>query len=64
MSRYRPIDEAPKDGTPIVAVCGGVEMAVAWEGAPLNFWAYWDEEEEMPTFQKAKPQPAQWRSLF
>jgi len=63
--KYRPIEEAPKDGTPIVAVCGGVEMPVAWDDDPFfNCWNYWDEDEGGTTYQKAKPQPTEWRALF
>lgn len=65
---YRPISEAPKDGTPIIGVCGGVEMAVAYDdGSPvpdLGGWFYWDEDEGVTTYQKAKPQPTEWRRLF
>lgn len=27
---HLPISEAPKDGNPIIAVCGGVEAVVCW----------------------------------
>lgn len=62
---YRPISEAPKDGTPIVGVVGGVEMPVAYDdGAVLQGWFYWDEDEGGTTYQRAKPQPEEWRKLF
>lgn len=62
---YRQISEAPKDGTPIVGVCGGVEMCVAYDdGAVLQGWFYWDEDEGGTTYQRAKPQPEEWRRLF
>lgn len=62
---YRPIEEAPKDGTPIVGVCGGVEMAVAYDDGPvLQGWFYWDEDDLETSFQLAKPQPTEWRELF
>lgn len=62
---YRPIEEAPRDGTPIFGVCGGVEMAVAYDNGPvLTGWFYWDEDEGGITYQKAKPQPTEWRRLF
>lgn len=62
---YRPISEAPTDGTPIIGVCGGVEMAVAYEDGPiLKGWFYWDEDEGGTTPQLAKPQPEIWRQLF
>ena len=40
---YQPMDKAPKD-RPIIAVCGGVEMAMIWEPEPLGCWCYWDDE--------------------
>ena len=62
---YRPISEAPRDGTPIIAVCGGVEMPVAYDdGAVLQRWFYWDEDEGAISFEVAKPQPEEWRRLF
>ena len=62
---YRPISEAPRDGRPIIGVCGGVEMAVAWDDGPLaGAWMYWDEDEGGTTYQRAKPQPLEWRRLF
>lgn len=60
---YLPISDAPRDGRPIIGVCGGVEMAVAYDdGAVLQGWFYWDEDET--TYQMAKPQPEEWRRLF
>jgi len=62
---YKPIEEAPRDGTPIVGVCGGVEMPVAYDDGPfLQGWFYWDEDEGGTTYQKAKPQPTEWREMF
>lgn len=62
---YRPISEAPRDGRPIIGVCGGVEMAVAWDDGPLaEAWMYWDEDEGGTTYQRAKPQPLEWRRMF
>ena len=62
---YRPISEAPKDGTPICGVCGGVEMPVAYDDGPvLQGWFYWDEDEGGTTYQRAMPQPEEWRELF
>ena len=62
---YRPISEAPKDGTPIVGVVGGVEMPVAYDdGAVLQGWFYWDEDDGEISFQIAKPQPEEWRRMF
>lgn len=62
---YRPISEAPRDGTPICGVVGGVEMPVAYDDGPvIQGWFYWDEEEGDISFQLARPQPAEWRELF
>lgn len=62
---YRPIADAPKDGTPIIAVVGGVETCVAYDdGAVLQGWFYWDEDEGGTTYQRARPQPVEWRRLF
>lgn len=62
---YRPISEAPTNGTPIIGVCGVVEMAVAYDSDPfLQGWCYWDEEDGGITPQLAKPQPELWRKLF
>ncbi len=62
---YRPISEAPRDGTPIIGVVGGVESAIAYDdGAVVQGWFYWDEEEGETTYQIAKPQPKEWRQLF
>lgn len=62
---YRPISEAPRDGTPIIGVVGGVESAIAYDdGAIVQGWFYWDEEEGGTTYQIAKPQPKEWRQLF
>ena len=61
---YLPISEAPKDGTPIIGVCGGVEMPVAYDdGVVLQGWFYWDEDEGM-SYSLAKPQPLEWRRMF
>jgi len=58
---YKPMIEAPKDGTPIIAVCSGVEMGVMWEGA-INDWCYFDEDEGS-TFEPARD-PRGWRPMF
>lgn len=62
---YRPISEAPTNGTPIIGVCGGVEMPVAYDDGPIcQGWFYWDEEDGGTTSQLVKPQPTEWRRLF
>lgn len=63
--RYKPISEAPTDGTPIIGVCGHVEMCVAYDDGPiLQGWFYWDEDDGGTTSQLVKPQPLEWRKLF
>jgi len=62
---YRPISEAPKDGTPIVGIVGGVETCVAYDDGPvLQGWFYWDEDDGGRTVDFARPQPTEWRQLF
>ena len=61
---YMPISEAPKDGTPIIGVCGGVEACVVYDdGLVQQGWFYWDEDEGM-SYSLARPQPQEWRKLF
>jgi hypothetical protein len=60
---YGHIDEAPKDGEPIVGVCGGVEMVIFWcEDLPIPAWCYWDEDEGFGGVVKGDVK--QWRKLF
>ena len=65
---YRPISEAPKDGTPIVGVCGGVEMAIGWAdplpGILDAGWFYWDEDEGTESLEAVRDDVTQWRELF
>jgi hypothetical protein len=62
---YRSMDDAPKDGTPIIAVVGGVEMAVAWDdpGFIDAGWFYFDEDEGGTTYERAKGDVRGWREL-
>jgi hypothetical protein len=63
--KYQPIENAPKNGAPIIGVCGGVEMAVAYDDAPfMEAWVYWDEDDGGLTYERAKPQPLEWRPMF
>lgn len=63
--QYRPISEAPTDGTPIIGVCGGVEILVAYDDGPImSGWFYWDEDDGGTTAQPVRPQPDLWRRLF
>ena len=67
MTRYesKPMSAAPKDGTPIIAVCGGVEMAIAWDDVPiLSGWVYWDEDDGGITWERVKSEPTGWRRMF
>jgi hypothetical protein len=58
--------ESPKDGTPIIAVCGGVECAVIWDGDSVlgEGWFHFDEDEGGNTYQRVKGEPSEWRKLF
>jgi hypothetical protein len=56
------METAPKD-RPIIAICGGVEMAVMWEPI-LECWLYWDEEDNEPGYERVKSQITGWRALF
>jgi len=58
---YEPMDTAPKD-TPIIAVCGGVEMAVIWDSELHNDWCYFDEDDGGCTFQRATDTRG-WRKI-
>jgi hypothetical protein len=62
---YRPMSEAPRDGTPIVAVCGGVEMPVYW-GADFpggGAWVYFDEDEDDGGYARVRSEPTGWRPM-
>lgn len=72
---YHPISEAPRDGTPIIAVCGGVECVICWddpgvipaaywEGPPLDCWCYWDEDDGGETMTPIRSPLSGWRRLF
>lgn len=63
---YRPMNEAPKDGSPIVAVCGGVEAMVCWD-APIPSmagWYHYDDEEMGPSYERVRDEPVEWREPF
>lgn len=62
---YQPMHEAPKDGTPIIAVCGGVEAVVCWhEPIPaLAGWWHWDEDDMCPET-RVRDEPTGWRKMF
>lgn len=64
---YRPISEAPRDGTVIAGVCGGVETLVCWDdplpGVLEAGWYHWDDEEFGPSHQRVRDQPSEWREL-
>lgn len=63
---YRPMSEAPRDGTPIIAVCGGVEAAVCWHdpGVIPAAWWHWDDDELGPSMEAVRDTPTGWRKLF
>lgn len=63
---YRPMEEAPRDGEPIIAVCGGVECIVCWDDpgvVPAGWW-HWDEEDIGPSHERIQDEPTGWRALF
>ena len=64
---YRPIEEAPRDGTPLIGVCGGVECCVVWDdhgGWMPPAWYHWDEDDLAPAMAPARDQPTRWRAMF
>ncbi len=62
---YAPMDSAPKDGEPIIAVCGGVECTVYWDDNPyLACWCWWDEDDGGDTGLPVKGDLTGWLSLF
>ena len=65
---YRPISEAPRDGTPIIAVCGGVEALVCWDdplpGVLDAGWYHYDDDDMGPSHERARNQPTEWRDMF
>jgi len=67
---YRPMTEAPRDGTPIIAVCGGVEMAVVWgdlgtgiDGTDPGRWYYFDEDDGGNTWERVRGDMRGWRPM-
>lgn len=64
--QYRPMSAAPKDGTPIIAVCGGVECGIMWDDpAPLDAgWYHFDEDEGGNTYERVRQAPTGWRPMF
>jgi hypothetical protein len=68
-SRFRhPIAEAPKDGTPIIAVCGGVEACVCWHdplpGVLDPGWFHWDDDEMCASDERVRGAVTEWRKMF
>jgi hypothetical protein len=59
---YAPMETAPKD-RPIIAVCGGVEMAILWQSEPINAFCYWDDD-ELDAVDLVKGPITGWRALF
>lgn len=59
---YSAMENAPKN-IPIIAVCGGVEMAVIWHSEPINDWCYWDDD-GLDGFDLVKRPMTGWRKLF
>lgn len=65
---HQPISEAQRDGTPIIAVCGGVEAVVVWHdplpGVLEPGWFHWDEDELAPSLERARGEVTGWRPLY
>ena len=65
---YETMDTAPKDGTPIVGVCGGVEMAIGWvdplPGILDAGWFFFDEEEGYDGMEAVRSDVTGWRKLY
>lgn len=66
---YKPIAEAPKDGRPILAFCGGIECVVCWHdpapGILPEGWYYWDDDDFCPTQTRPTEQPnSEWREMY
>lgn len=67
-SKHLPITEAPQDGSPIIAVCGGVEAVVCWDdplpGVLEPGWFHYDDEEMAPSHERVRGEVTGWRRLF
>lgn len=65
---YKPMCDAPRDGTPIIAVCGGVECIVCWDDPVPGIldagWWHWDDDEFGPSHERIRDEPTEWRHLF
>lgn len=65
---HLPMSEAPRNGDPIIAVCGGVEAVVAWHdplpGTLSPGWFHWDDEELAPSLERVRGEVTCWRRLF
>lgn len=65
---YRPIAFAPRDGTPVIAICGGVECIVCWHdplpGVLPDGWYHYDDEDMCASLERPRAQPIEWRPLF
>ena len=63
---YNPMESAPKDGTPIIAICGGVEMAIMWDdpGFIDAGWFYFDEDDGGNPLERVRGEVTGWRKMF
>jgi hypothetical protein len=59
--RWRPIDEAPRDGTPFLAMCGGYAAVMCWWDRRFEYanghTRYWPRPGEVPTHWQPLPEP-------
>ena len=65
---YLSIEDAPRDGTPVIVVCGGVECVACWHdplpGVLEAGWYHWDEEELAPSHERLRGDVTEWRDLY
>lgn len=63
---YKPMDTAPRDGRPIIAVCGGVECLICWDDPAPGLldagWWHYDDEEMGPSHERVRDTPSGWRA--
>lgn len=65
---YEPMDSAPRDGTPIIGVCGGVETVICWDDPHIGHmpggWWHYDDEYMGPSYERVRDEPTCWRRMW
>lgn len=65
---HQHVTDAQKDGSPIIAVCGGVEAVVCWHdplpGVLAPGWFHWDDDELAPCLERVRGEVTGWRPLY